>query len=119
MKLSQKLKKKFLSIVLLQIGVNIAYNSEQGHVIYLNECEYLYERESFNVNKKIVLKNALFELDTLIYPTITAMFYIHRIAKHYTVNAKLAVFFFKMELWDLINYEVSSLWKKQYIKFVI
>lgn len=95
--------------MVLQIGVNFAYNSEQGHVIYPNECEYLYERESFDVNKKIVLKNALFELDTLIYPTITGLFYIHRIAKQYIVNVKLAVFFFKMELWDLINYEVSSL----------
>lgn len=80
--------------------------------MYLDECDHLYEKDSPDVYKKIVLRNALFELDTLIYPTIMGMYYIHQIGNRYTFDGKLAVFFLKMDVSDLIDYEVR--WVKWY-----
>lgn len=76
--------------------------------MYLDECDRYYDKDTSGIFKTIVLHNGLLELDTLIYPTIQGMYYLHANDNRYTIEAKAAIFFLKFNLWDQIDYEVKK-----------
>ena len=90
-----------------QAGINFEYNSEQSKVTYLDECDNYYDKDTPGIYKSIVLHNAIFELDTLMYPTIMGHYYIRKTDNRYTLESKANIFFFKANLWDQLDYEVS------------
>lgn len=75
---------------------------------YQDECDIYYEKDTPGIFKTVVLYNGLLELDTLIYPTVLGSYNIKQTGKNYLLNAKAAVFFLKLAIWNNLDYEVNS-----------
>ncbi|XP_065216942.1 uncharacterized protein Apoltp isoform X2 [Planococcus citri] len=86
-------------------GINLEYNSEQSKVTYLDECDNYYDKDTPGIYKSTVLSNAVFELDTLLYPTIMGQYFIRQSGNRYTLDSKASVFFFKANVWDQLDWE--------------
>lgn len=89
-----------------QAGINFEYNSEMSKITYLDECDNYYDKDTPGIYKSIILSNGVFELDTLIYPTIMGRYHMRKTDKRYTLDGKINVFFFKADMWNQLDYEV-------------
>lgn len=74
---------------------------------YQDECDIYYEKDVPEILRTVVLYNGLLELDTLIYPTVLGSYYIKQTGKNYILDAKAAVFFLKLAIWNNLDYEVK------------
>lgn len=90
-----------------QAGVNFEYNTDMSKVTYLDECDNYYDKDTPGIYKSIILTNAIFELDTLMYPTIMGRYVLRKTDNRYTLDSKVAIFFLKAALWNELEYEVK------------
>lgn len=94
----------------LQVGVHFEYDSEKSQIMYLDECDNFYDKDTPGIYKSKVLHNGLLELDTLIYPTVMGKYHLRQSDNRYTVDAKVVVFFLKVDVTDQLEYEVLNRW---------